>query len=118
MNLHTVDPLGAAMNSSASAAAPAPLSTAAAASYWQRSRRLSFALLAVWALATFGGIFFARELNFSFFGWPFSFWVAAQGLLLLYCAVVAYYAYAMRKLDEACGDQAKKDSSAAASSSG
>ena len=40
--------------------------------------------------------------------------LAAQGALLLYCALIAYYAYAMRKLD----DQAKKDSSADASASG
>ncbi|MDC8770660.1 DUF4212 domain-containing protein [Roseateles albus] len=89
-----------------------------AASYWRRCRNLSFALLLIWALATFGGIFFARELSFSFFGWPFSFWVAAQGLLLLYCALIAYYARAMRKLEAACLDQSKKAASAAASASG
>lgn len=82
--------------------------------YWQRSRRLSLGLLLIWALVTFGGTYFARELSFIFFGWPFGFWLAAQGALLLYCALIAYYAYAMRKLD----DQAKKDSSADASASG
>lgn len=92
--------------------------TAAAALYWQRNSRLTLGLLLIWALATFGGIFFARELNFSFFGWPFSFWLAAQGLLLLYCGLIAYYARAARKLDEACCDQLKKDSIAAASASG
>ncbi|WP_310389893.1 DUF4212 domain-containing protein [Roseateles sp.] len=86
--------------------------------HWQRSRRLSFGLLLIWALVTFGGTFFARELSFSFFGWPFSFWLAAQGAVLLYCALIAYYAYAMRKLDKALFDQAKKSSMAAASASG
>lgn len=93
-------------------------SGAAASSYWRRSWRLSFGLLLIWALATFGGTFFARKLSFSLFGWPFSFWFAAQGALLLYCALIAYYAFAMRKLDQACRDQLKKDSSAAASASG
>jgi putative solute:sodium symporter small subunit len=74
---------------------------AEASSYWVRTRRLTLILLLVWALATFCGIYFARELSFSFFGWPFSFWFAAQGALLLYFALIAYYAYAMRKLDEA-----------------
>jgi putative solute:sodium symporter small subunit len=68
--------------------------------YWQRSRRLSGGLLLVWALVSFGLSYFARELDFSFFGWPFSFWVASQGALLVFCAIVAYYSYAMRKLDE------------------
>ncbi len=69
--------------------------------YWQRSRRLSFALLLVWGVVTFGGSFFARELSFNFFGWPFSFWLAAQGALLIYCVIVAFHAWAMRRLDEA-----------------
>ncbi|MBT9491628.1 MAG: DUF4212 domain-containing protein [Paucibacter sp.] len=91
---------------------------AARALHWRRSRRLSFGLLLIWAVVTFGGTFFARELNFSFFGWPFSFWLAAQGAVLLYCALIAYYAYAMRKLDKALQDQAKKSSITAASASG
>lgn len=74
---------------------------AGTSSYWARTRSLTFILLLVWALATFGGIYFARELSFSFFGWPFSFWFAAQGALLLYWGLIAYYARAMRKLDEA-----------------
>ena len=69
--------------------------------YWQRTRRLTGWLLVVWALACFGLTFFARSLNFSFFGWPFGFWVAAQGALFVFCVIVAYYAHAMRKLDEA-----------------
>jgi len=69
--------------------------------YWQRTRRLTGGLLLVWALVCFGITFFARELSaLRFFGWPFSFWVAAQGALLVFCGIVAYYAYAMGKLDE------------------
>ncbi|MCV2366701.1 DUF4212 domain-containing protein [Roseateles oligotrophus] len=96
----------------------APAQVAADAFYWQRSRRLSFGLLLIWALVTFGGTFYARELNFSFFGWPFSFWLAAQGAVLLYCVLIAYYAHAMRKLDDAHRAQAKKASIEAASASG
>ncbi|WP_411969282.1 DUF4212 domain-containing protein [Paucibacter sp. B2R-40] len=106
------------MSPSKSELAPSMESLAAHSIYWQRSRRLSFGLLLIWAVATFGGIFFSRELNFSFFGWPFSFWLAAQGLLLLYCVLIAYYAWAARKLDEAYRDQLRKDSIAAASASG
>jgi len=68
--------------------------------YWQRTCRLTGLLLLVWAGAGFGLSYFARELSFTFFGWPFSFWVASQGALLVFLLIVAYYAYAMRKLDE------------------
>jgi putative solute:sodium symporter small subunit len=44
---------------------------------------------------------FARDLNFSFFGWPFSFWVGAQGALGVYVLIVGVYAYLMNRLDEA-----------------
>ena len=36
-------------------------------------------LLAIWFVVTFVVAYFARDLTFNFFGWPFSFWVAAQG---------------------------------------
>lgn len=69
--------------------------------YWHRVRRLTFGLLALWFLATFGILFFARELShFTLLGWPFPFYMAAQGLTLLYVAIVAFYAVRMRTLDK------------------
>lgn len=69
--------------------------------YWQRARRLTFILLTIWFIATFGMIFFARELSgFTLFGWPFSFYMAAQGLTLLYVVLVGLYASRMRRLDK------------------
>ena len=75
----------------------------AAQRHWRWTVRLSLALMGVWTAVTFGVGFFARELTFLWFGWPFSFWVGAQGALLVYLALVAFYAWAMRRLDRACG---------------
>ncbi|HZW12824.1 MAG TPA: DUF4212 domain-containing protein [Noviherbaspirillum sp.] len=76
--------------------------------YWQRARRLTFILLAIWFIATFGMIFFARELSgFSLFGWPFSFYMAAQGLTLLYVVLVALYARRMRRLDKQLNNETR-----------
>jgi len=73
--------------------------------YWLRTRRLTWQLLLVWFLATFGMIFFARELsNFTFFGWPLSFYLMAQGAVVFYTALVAVYACKMRKLDKSLGN--------------
>lgn len=60
---------------------------------WQTTRGVTLLLLLIWVAVTFGLAFFARELSFDFLGWPFSFWVAAQGALLVYLALVALYAY-------------------------
>ena len=68
--------------------------------YWRRVRQLTAVLLSSWFLLTFGVIFFARELSgLTLFGWPFPFYMAAQGLTLLYLIIVALYLARMRHLD-------------------
>ena len=70
--------------------------------YWHRVRRLTGALLLVWGGVAFGLVYEARALNaLSFFGWPFGFWVAAQGALLVFLAIVAGYAWAMGRIERA-----------------
>jgi putative solute:sodium symporter small subunit len=59
--------------------------------------------LLIWFVVTFVVSYFARELNFSFFGWPFSFWMGAQGSLVVYCLIIGFYARYMNKLDEEAG---------------
>ena len=71
--------------------------------YWQKNLRITGILLAIWFFVTFVLAYFARDLNFSFFGWPFSFWVAAQGALIVYVVIIGYYAYYMNKLDNEYG---------------
>lgn len=68
--------------------------------YWRRNLRVSAILLLIWFFATYVVSYFARSLSFSFFGWPFSFWMGAQGALVIYCLIVAYYAHYMNKLDQ------------------
>src|SRR3712207_5774491 len=46
--------------------------------YWRRNLRITGILLAIWFFVTYVIGFFARELTFKFFGWPFSFYMAAQ----------------------------------------
>ena len=67
--------------------------------YWSKNLRITSLLLGIWFVVTFVVVFFARELTFKFFGWPFSFWVAGQGALIVYCAIIWYYARYMNKLD-------------------
>ena len=60
-------------------------------------------LLLAWAAVAFGPVVFARELSVEVFGWPPAFWLASQGALLGFCAIVIVYAWRMRRLDEAGG---------------
>lgn len=68
--------------------------------YWNKNLRITGLLLAIWFLVTYGIGFFARDLDFKFFGWPFSFWVGAQGALIVYVLIIWFYANYMNKLDQ------------------
>jgi putative solute:sodium symporter small subunit len=73
---------------------------AARAAHWARARRLIALLLALWLATSFGTVFFARDLaHLSVFGWPLSFYLAAQGASLIYLAIIGAYAWRMRILD-------------------
>ncbi|MCB1996013.1 MAG: DUF4212 domain-containing protein [Burkholderiaceae bacterium] len=71
--------------------------------YWRSNLRLTGVLMAVWFVVSFVVAYFARELSFDFFGWPFSFWVAAQGALVVYVLIIGFYARTMNRLDQAHG---------------
>ena len=77
--------------------------------YWQRNVRVTAILLAIWAIVTFVVGWYARDLSFSFFGWPFSFWVGGQGALVIYVVIIGYYAHYMNKLDNEYGVQEGED---------
>ena len=72
---------------------------AARARHWRRTRRLTAVLLLAWFVIGFVVTWFARELDFPFFGWPFSFWVAAQGAIVVYLAIIVVYTRRMDRLD-------------------
>jgi putative solute:sodium symporter small subunit len=73
---------------------------AARAAHWVRARRLIALLLALWLATSFCTVFFARDLaHLSVFGWPLSFYLAAQGASLIYLAIIGAYAWRMRILD-------------------
>ena len=71
----------------------------ARARHWRRTRRLTAALLLAWFVVGFGVTWFARDLDFPFFGWPFSFWVAAQGGVVVFVLLLVVYARRMARND-------------------
>lgn len=71
--------------------------------YWWKNLRVTAILMAIWFAVTFVVSFFARDLSFTFFGWPFSFWVGAQGALVVYVLIIGFYARYMNHLDRKSG---------------
>jgi putative solute:sodium symporter small subunit len=78
---------------------------AARARHWRRTRRLTAALLVAWFVIGFCVTWFARDLDFPFFGWPFSFWVAAQGGIVVFVVLIAVYARRMARNDRRLADE-------------
>jgi putative solute:sodium symporter small subunit len=71
--------------------------------YWQKNLRITTILMIIWFVVTYVAGYFARDLNFTFFGWPFSFWVGAQGALVIYVLIIWYYERTMNRLDQEHG---------------
>jgi putative solute:sodium symporter small subunit len=68
--------------------------------YWRKNLNLTLVLLAVWFVVTFVMSYFARPLaEINFFGWPLSFYMGAQGSLIVYVVMIWYYARKMHQYD-------------------
>jgi len=66
----------------------------------RRQWSLHAGLLALWFVASFGVVFFARDLQVLVAGWPIGFWFAAQGSVLVFIFVVVYFAWAKNRREE------------------
>jgi putative solute:sodium symporter small subunit len=83
----------------------------------QKKRILTAILLLVWLLISFGPSFFARDLSVMVWGWPFYFWMAAQGSILMFFIIIVIYAFLMNRWEAqefAAAALAPKDRSQAA----
>jgi cation/acetate symporter len=53
---------------------------------------LIWGLLILWFLASFGVVFFARDLHIAVAGWPLALWFSAQGAVLIFLLIVIVFA--------------------------
>jgi putative solute:sodium symporter small subunit len=69
--------------------------------YWKANTTLIRNLLIVWAIVSIGlSILFVQLLNsFNLGGVPFGFWMAQQGSIYVFVALIFIYANRMDKLD-------------------
>ena len=76
------------------------MTPAARSTFWNRARRLTLWLLLAWLVLNLAVPWFARDLNrLEAFGFPLGYWLASEGMLLLYLAIIVVYAVAMDRLE-------------------
>lgn len=72
--------------------------------YWKRNLKMTVFLLLIWFVVTFVVSYFARELSgMTILGFPFGFYMGAQGALIVYVFIILFYARYMNRLDEEYG---------------
>ena len=82
----------------------APVTEERRKEYWRRTLRITAILLSIWFVVTYVVIWFAVPLNqFTFLGFPFAFYMGAQGALIVYVALIVFYAWYMNRLDREFG---------------
>ena len=75
------------------------------AGYWAANVRIIVISLIIWALVSFGfGILLRPMLSgFEVGGTDLGFWFAQQGSILVFLALIFFYAWRMNKLDREYG---------------
>jgi putative solute:sodium symporter small subunit len=83
--------------------------------FWSQTLRLTLSLLGLWLLINFAVPWFARHMDgVRGFGFSAGYWLAAEGALLMYLAIIVVYVWRMdvlerRYLSEQHGDDERAD---------
>ena len=82
--------------------------------YWKSNIRIVSALLSIWFFISFGcGILLVDFLDqFRLGGFKLGFWIAQQGAIFVFVALIYAYIYLMDKLDEEYNLQSSKTENA------
>lgn len=68
------------------------------------------ALLLVWLLAGFGAMYLVRDMEgYLLLDWPLGYWLAAQGIILVYVGIVTCYAWLANRRERQAARQAMPD---------
>ena len=79
--------------------------------YWRKAWRVTGILLLLWFCVTLLTCLYASELNaYRFMGFPVGFYFAAQGSLIVFLAIVGFYAWYMNRLERSATNAASSDS--------
>lgn len=74
------------------------------AAYWNENKKLTWFTMIIWFVVTYVASFFSSELNnITIFGFPFGYYMAAQGSLIVFVWLIFNYAAKMNKIDKKYG---------------
>ncbi len=72
--------------------------------HWAKTKSLTFTVLVIWFIFSFVVHWFADSLNsFSFLGFPFGFYMAAQGSLAIFVILIFWLVRRQGAIDEEFG---------------
>ena len=74
------------------------------ADHWLKTRNLTIGILVLWAVFAFGIHFFAEWLNsMTFLGFPLGYYMAVQGSLIAFVALIFLHNAAQDEIDDTHG---------------
>ena len=72
--------------------------------HWARTKRLMFITLTIWFVFSFVVHWFAGALNgITFMGFPFGFYMAAQGSEVIFVITLFWFVKSQHAIDRDCG---------------
>lgn len=72
--------------------------------YWAYNVRLTAIILSIWFVVTYVAIFFSPQLNnIVILGFPFGYYMGAQGSLIIFVILIFWYAFKMNAADKDYG---------------
>jgi putative solute:sodium symporter small subunit len=78
--------------------------------YWRENVRLTSIILFIWFVVTYVCAFFVNELNqIVIFGFPFGYYMGAQGSLIVFVVLIFWYAFSMNKKDKEYGVEEEEE---------
>jgi putative solute:sodium symporter small subunit len=87
------------------------VNTRTASPFRRKIRLLTGALLLAWTLTAFGWVWFARGLDFKIGDWSISFWMAAQGSVLIFLLLTVVNAWCVNRWEKDQEDEEAAKSS-------
>jgi putative solute:sodium symporter small subunit len=78
--------------------------------YWKKNVRLTTFTLIIWFIVTYVCAFFVKELNtIVIFGFPFGYYMGAQGSLIVFVWLIFNYAFKMNRYDKEFGVEEEEE---------
>jgi putative solute:sodium symporter small subunit len=72
--------------------------------HWKKTSSLMITMMVLWGIFGFGIHLFVNQLNaIKILGFPLGFYMAAQGSLIIFVAMLFWFAKAQDKIDRDCG---------------